>query len=140
MAGSKSSYLEAKLLDLVLGAASWSPPGTVYVVLSTAAFDPTATGAALGEVTGGAYARQAMPNDSTNWPAATGGNPANKANGTAITFPTATANWGTVLSVYLVDDPVAGNVLYGADLAASVVVNSGSGFSIPVGQFVLSET
>lgn len=140
MAGSKSAYLEAALLDYVLGANSWTPPGNTYVALSTAPFDPNATGDALSEVTGGSYARQALANSLSNWPAAAGSAPATKSNGTAVTFPTATANWGTVLSVYIVDDANTGNVLYGADLAASIVVNSGSGFSIPVGQFVLSES
>lgn len=140
MAGSKSAYLEAALLDHVLGAVTYTPVGTVYVALSTAPFDTSATGSALTEVTGGSYVRQSATNNTTSWPVATGANPANKANGVAFTFPTATANWGTVVSVYLVDASSAGHVLYGADLAASVVVNSGSGFAIPIGQFVLSET
>ena len=140
MAGSKSAYLEAALLDYVLSGTSYTPPGTVYFALSTAAFDTSSDGTSMTEVTGGSYARQSQTNNATNWPAATGGNPAVKANGLAATFPTATANWGTVLSVYLVDASSGGNVLYGADLAASVVVNSGSGFAIPIGQFVLSET
>lgn len=140
MAGSKSAYLEAALLDLVLGGIPYNPPGTVYVALSTGAFDAGASGGDLSEVAGGGYTRQGLVNSGASWPAAAGGNPATKANGTTVTFPTATANWGTVLSVYLLDAANGGNVLYGADLAASVVVNSGSGFSIPVGQFVLSET
>jgi hypothetical protein len=140
MAGSKSSYLEAALLDYVLSLVTYTPPGTVYVALSTAAFSTAATGTAMTEVTGGSYARIGQTNNATNWPASSGSNPSIKANGTAVTFATATANWGTVLSVYLVDAATVGNILYGADLAAGVVVNTGSGFSIPVGQFVLSET
>jgi hypothetical protein len=139
MAGSKSAVLEAIVLDLTLGAVAYTPPGTVDVALSTSAFDTAATGAACDEVTGGSYARVTVTNNLTSWPAAAGSNPAVKANGVALTFPTATADWGTVLAVYLID-PGTGAVLYGADLAAAVAVNSGSGFSIPVGQFVLSET
>lgn len=140
MAGSKSAYLEAALLNYVLGLTTYTPPATVYVALSTAAFSTAATGTAMTEVAGGSYARIGQTNNTTNWPNAAGSNPAIKSNGTLITFATATANWGTVLSAYLVDAATVGNILYGADLAAGVVVNTGSGFSIPVGQFVLSET
>jgi hypothetical protein len=140
MAGSKSIYLEAAILDFVLGGVAYVPPGTVYIALSTAAFTVTATGAAMDEVAGGAYARQAMPNDLTNWPAASVASPAVKLSGTDIVFPTATADWGTVLSGYIVDAAVDGNVLYGADLAAPTTVNIGSGFGVPTGQFALSET
>lgn len=142
MAGSKSAYLEAKLLDHALSATIWTPPVTVYIALSTAAFSTSATGSSMSEVsTGGtAYARIGQTNNVTNWPLAAGSNPAVKSNGTLITFATATAGWGTVISAYLVDAATNGNILYGADLAASVIVNTGSGFAIPVGQFVLSET
>lgn len=140
MAGSKSAYLEAKLLDFVLSAAAYTPPVTVYIALSTAAFDTAATGTAMTEVAGGSYVRQSMTNNATNWPAAAGANPSVKSNGTAINYPTATANWGTVISAYIVDAATNGNILYGADLAAPVTVNTGSGFGIPVGQYVLSET
>jgi len=48
-------------------------------------------------------------------------------NGTAITFPTATGSWGTILSAYIVDSATygAGNVLYGGDLATSKTVGTG---------------
>lgn len=140
MAGSKSAYLEQKILDYILGDTSWTPPATVYVALSTAAFSTAATGTSMSEVAGGAYARIGQTNNPTNWPNAAGSNPAGKSNGTLITFPTATLNWGTVISAYLVDALTNGNILYGADLAAPVVVNAGSGFSIPVNQFVVQET
>ena len=59
----------------------------VFVSLHTA--DPGNTGAS--EVSGGAYARQG-PTAFTN----SGGDPTTAAHTAIITFPTATASWGTV--------------------------------------------
>lgn len=139
MAGSKSAYMEAQVLDLILGDGAFSQPATVYIALSTAVFSAAATGTACDEVVGASYGRQSMTNNATNWPAATGSDPATKSNGTAIDFGTAGENWGTVYSVYIIDANTDGNILYGADLAAPVAVNTGSGFVIPVGQFVVTE-
>lgn len=125
MAGSKSDYLEKAILDYLLGAGALAKPATVYVALSTAAYSEAATGAAMTEVAGGGYARVAVTNDATNFPAATGASPATKANGTAITFPTASASWGTVTSFYIVDAGTGGNVLYGGDLTTAKAVGSG---------------
>lgn len=133
MAGSKADFLENKLLDHVLGAATYTPPVTVYVAAYTVA--PSDSGAGT-EVTGGAYARVAVTNNLTNWPAASGGA---KSNGIAITFPTATANWGTVVAFSIMDDPTAGNRLYWGDLTVSKAVNSGDTASFAVGDLDVTE-
>lgn len=125
MAGSKSDYLEKKILDYLLGNVTDFRSANVYIALSTAAYSDAATGAAMTEVSGGSYARVAVTNDATNWPAATGTSPASKANGAAFTFPAATAGWGTVVSFYIVDAATNGNILYGGDLTASKTVASG---------------
>jgi len=100
MAGSKSDFLELKLLDHVLGNTAYTAPTIVYVALYTVA--PTDAGGGT-EVTGGAYARVAVTNNITNWPAAAGGL---KSNGTEIVFPTATASWGTVVAFAVLDAPM----------------------------------
>jgi hypothetical protein len=127
MSGSKSDYLEAALLNLVLGGTAWTAPANVYVALSTATYSDTATGTSMTEVstTSTGYARVLLTNNATNWPAASGTSPTTKANGTTITFPTASGSWGTVTSFYLVDAASAGNVLYGGDLSASKAIASG---------------
>ncbi len=107
--GSKSDYLENALLDHVLGGGDYTRPATVYVGLWTAALDDTSDGSTAGEVSGGSYARVAVTNNATNWPAAASGA---KSNGTAITFPQATADWGTVTYFAILDAATAGNVLY----------------------------
>lgn len=136
MAGSKTNYLEDRILNAVLGGPTFALPATVYVALSTAAFSEAATGSAMTEVSGGAYARVALTNNTTNWPSATSGS---KANGTAVTFPTATAAWGTVLSFYIVDAASGGNTLYGGDLAAPRTIASGDTASFAIGALTITE-
>lgn len=139
MAGSKSDYLEKKILDYLLGNVTDFRSTTVYIALSTAAYSDAATGSAMTEVSGGSYARVAVTNDATNWPAATGTSPASKSNGAAFTFPTATAGWGTVASFYICDASTAGNVLYGGDLTASKTVASGDTATFAASSITITE-
>ena len=132
----KTNYLEGKLLDLVLGAVAFTAPVTVWVGLYTAA--PTDAGGGT-EVSGGSYARVSVTNNATNWPAATG-TPRSKANGTVFTFPTPSANWGTVTHFGIFDASWAGNLLYWAILTASKVINNGDGApSFAAGAITVSE-
>ena len=64
MPGGKSDYLEAQILDHVLGGADFVRPATVHLALSTTT--PTDAGG-ITEPSGGAYARQAITNDATNF-------------------------------------------------------------------------
>jgi hypothetical protein len=118
MAG-KSEYLENAILDHVLGGPDYTRPGTLYIALYTVA--PTDAGGGT-EVAGGSYARVAVTNNSTNFPAAAGGA---KTNGTLIEFAEATANWGTVVAVGIFDASTSGNLLYWAPLGTSKPVNIG---------------
>ena len=108
MPGSKSDYLEAKVLDHILGGGDYTRPATVHAALFSAA--PSDSGGGT-EASGGSYARVAVTNNATNWPAATGTTTV-KSNGTAITFPRATAAWGTMSHWALFDAATAGNLLY----------------------------
>ena len=118
--GSKSDYLENQLLDLVLGdGGTFSHLATVYVALYTVT--PSDSGGGT-EVTGGSYSRVAVTNDATNFPDASGGA---KANGTAITFPTPTANWGTIVAFAILDASTAGNLLYWGAITPNKTVNNG---------------
>lgn len=139
MAGSKTAYLSKAILDHVLGRTTYTAPATLYVVLSTAAFDPLATGSACNEVAGGAYARVASTNNTTEWPNASSAAPSIKANANDLVFPTATADWGTPLAAYLADASSSGNLLYGADIPSSSDVAIGDIFKIFAGTFIFSE-
>src|SRR5262245_10445986 len=115
MPGSKSTYLDNKLLDLVLGAVSYTAPSSIYAALYTVA--PTAAGGGT-EVSGGSYARVAITNNTTNFPSASGGS---KSNGTMITWPTATASWSVVVAVGLLDAASGGNLLYFTTISSKTV-------------------
>jgi len=126
-----SNYLEAALINAVLRNTAYTSPATVYVALFTAVTDAEAgTGT---EVTGGAYARVSCAFDA---PASPGGTTQNTA---IITFPTATAAWGTVTHAALFDALTAGNPLTVIKaLAASKVVGAGDIVRFPVGDIDFS--
>ena len=117
--GSFSDFLELEVLDHVFGAAAYTAPATLYVALYTAT--PSDTGGGT-EVTGGSYARVAVTNNATNFPAASAGA---KSNGTAITFPAPTANWGVVTSFAILDAASAGNFLCWGALTVNKTINNG---------------
>jgi hypothetical protein len=133
---SKSDYLEAQILNHVLGGTTFTKPATVHVALYTTA--PTDAGGGT-EVTGGAYARVAVTNNATNFPAATGTSPTTKTNGTAITFPQATANWGTVVGWGIRDAATAGNLLYHGAVSPTKAVNQNDTAEFAAGQLTITE-
>lgn len=134
MAGSFSDYLENKLLDHTLNATAFTSPTTLYVALYTVA--PSDSGGGT-EVSGGSYARVSVTANTTNFPAASGGA---VANGTVVTFPTATANWGTVVAFGILDASSGGNLLVWADLAANKAVDDGDTASFAVGDLDITLT
>lgn len=128
-AGGKSDYLEEKIKDEVLGAEAFSAPGTVYFGLwDGTALTDAAHGGTAGEVSGGSYARVAKTNNTTNFASVT---TAAKVNSTAITFPTATANWnagGNIEQVGCLDGNAgtsADNLLLWSDLTTAKPVLNG---------------
>ena len=127
-----SDYLENKLLDHVFGATSYSAPATLYVALSTTT--PTDSGN-VTEPTSGAYARVAVTNNTTNWPNASSGS---KSNGVAITFPQATALWGTLTHFVIYDAASNGNMIGFGALGASRTVDFGDVPSFAIGQLTIT--
>jgi len=127
MAGSFSNFLENKLLDQLFGGVSYTFPTTLYVGLATAV---ASDGSTFTEVSGGSYARVSVTANQTNFPAASGGA---LSNGTAITFPQASASWGTVVAVGVYDQSTSGNLLAWADLTTSKTIASGDTASFAIG-------
>lgn len=119
-----SDYLEDKVLEHVFGGNAYSAPSTLYVALYTVA--PTDTGGGT-EVSGGAYARQSAAFT------VSGTNPTQASNSAAIEYPTATANYGTVVAVGIFDASTSGNLLAYANLTASKVVSTGDVFRFNAG-------
>lgn len=128
-----SDYLENKLLDHAFGATAYSAPATLYVGLSTTPIADDGSG--ITEPSGGAYARVAVTNSPANWPAAVGGA---KANGTAVTFPQATAGWGTLTHAFVSDAASGGNILAAGALATSRSVNPGDTLRFDTGEIDLA--
>ena len=127
MAGNISNYAELKILDHSLGVASWTMPATVYIALYTS--DPTDADSGA-EVSGGAYARQAAAFD-----AAAAGATQNAAD---ITFPEATASWGTITHIGIRDALTAGNLIWHGALTASKAIGIGDQFKIKDGELDVS--
>jgi hypothetical protein len=129
MAGSISDYLELKMLDGVLGGTNFTQPATVYLALFTAA--PSDSGGGT-EVSGGSYARLAVTNNATNFPAASG-TTATKTLNTTQTFVTPTGSWGLVTHFGIFDALTVGNLLFWASLTASQTISSGNTVSFAAG-------
>lgn len=125
-------YLEKELLDHVFGNAAYAAPATLYLALSTA--DPLDDGSGLTEPAGGSYARLAVANNATNFPAATGASPATKSNGVQFDFVTATASWGVITHMAIMDAASGGNMLAHASLATSKTIDSGDTVNFKIGE------
>ena len=139
--GSKSNYLELKLLDGVLGGTNYTQPTpNVWIALFTTAPDDASTSGSPSpgvEVTGGSYVRLQVTNNATNWPAASGGA---KANGTALTFVQASADWGTVVAFAICDVVSgAGNILYWGAISPTKNIQSGDTASFAIGDLDITE-
>lgn len=117
-----SNYLENALINAVLRNTTYTSPATVYVSLYTS--DPTDADTGT-EVSGGSYARTAV----------TMGAPSNgvSTNSADVTFPTATASWGTVTHIGIHDASTAGNLLFHTPLDTSKTIDSGDIFKITSG-------
>jgi hypothetical protein len=108
---------------------SFTKPTTLAVALFTAAPGDSGGGT---EVSGGAYARVARNPLDANWDA-TSGTDGHTANTADITFPTATANWGTITHVGIFDASSGGNLLFYGALTTSKAVNTGDTFKFSAG-------
>ena len=129
--GSKSNYLELRILDHVLGAGTVTTPATVYFALFSAM--PSDTGGGT-ELSGSGYARLAVTNDATNFPAATTNGTSGKGEkklGVAQSFAANSGgvNWATVVGWGLLDASSGGNLLLWGEVAPLAIV--------PAAQFVI---
>ena len=123
-----SDYLEVALLNATLNGTAFTAVNNPYVSLHTA--DPTDAGTGT-EVSGGSYARTAA---SFATASGTSGLVATDAD---VTFPTATASWGTVGWIGLWDAASGGNMLYHTALDTSKTIDSGDIFKITTGNLTV---
>lgn len=138
-----SDYLENKLIDHLFRTATFSKPAALHVALFTAA--PSDAGGGT-EVSGGSYARVNLAPLDANWKATQGGVSGNSSgtggatsNASVITFPSPTANWGTVTHFGIFDASSAGNLLvHGALTANRTILNGDPAPSFPIDALVVT--
>jgi len=133
-----SDYLEAKYLDHTYNGVSFTPPTGVYIALYTS--DPTDADTGT-EVSGGGYARVLVNPSGGGAPefnvAVTDGDGKLVDKADSITFPTATAAWGTITQFGAKDAATGGNLLHHGALDEPQVVNTGGTLKIAAGDLKL---
>lgn len=117
-----TNAFETDVLSWGLTADSVTRPTAWYIGLFTS--DPTDTGAAGTEVSGGSYARTAATFTVTGDTAS---------NSAAVEFPAATADWGTVSHIGVFTASSGGTMLVHAVLTTAKVIATGDVFRIPTG-------
>ena len=130
MANNLTNAGELLVLDWINNVGTPTRP-TPYVALGTALTDQEA-GTFTEVANAGAYARTAV-----TFGAASAGSASNSAD---VTFPTATASWGTVTHVAIVSSATygGGTVIWLGALTASKAVGNLDQFRFVAGQLVLS--
>jgi len=128
-----SDFLENKLLDHTLryGTAPYVGATTLYLALFTASTGlETNSPSAEVSTSGTAYARTAV-----TFAAASGGSAATNA---AVTFSPATANFGTVTHIAVMDASTSGNVLFHGAVTTSKTIETGDTFQVSSGNLTIS--
>jgi len=136
MAG-KTDYTENNLRNFIFRGVTFPVPAALYVGLFTTA--PAENGSGGVEVTGGSYARVSVPRTTGAWK-----DPATAVQGLTenlaeILFPTASANWGTVVAGGVWDAITGGNLLYFGNMGVSKIVNNADVFKFVTGDFEITE-
>jgi len=133
MAGKLTNYAENKMLDHILKVASFTRPTALFLGLCTADPGDAATGGAIAEPTGGAYARK--PCDTWNSAAARA-----TSISTVITFDTATEPWGNMGFFAILDTLtlLTGNVIAYGNITPARTMTTGDAPAIDAGDFNVS--
>ena len=131
-----SNIYENSTLDHILGTATLTSPSAVYVGLFKSTVDNATTLANLedniqtDEVSGGSYARVVATFDSS-----VAGSASNTSD---ITFTTATANWGEVSHIAVMDAATGGSVIVAGALDTAKTIESGDTFEITTGNLTVT--
>ncbi len=114
-----TNHYENLIQNHILGGAGTLAQATWYLALFTAVASDAGGGT---ECTGGAYARKAITNNTTNWPTTTTGT---KSLGVSTAFEEATNNWGTITGWGLYDASTGGNLCMQGTLSTPLVISQG---------------
>lgn len=137
-AGALTDYAENKIIDALVRGQALGAPATWYIGLDTVACSEAGGGT---EVSGGSYARASVAASLAAWAGtqsagsttASSGTSGTTSNNGAISFPTPTAGWGTVVSIRWWDAASAGNAWVCTPLTINKTVNTGDSVSFPAG-------
>ena len=123
-----STYMENRVVNFMRNVAI-TGQAAVYVALFTQD-DGLEEGTITSEVSGGSYARELAGLSASS--------DGVSANASDVTFTTATANWGTITHVALIDAISGGNVIMHNALDVSKVVVNGDTFKINTGDLTVT--
>ena len=125
------AYWGAQLVAKTMFGQTESPPTTWYMAVITGD-EPSGfiTGAELDEPTDTAYARQPVPNNSTNWQE---NNIGHMSAVPEIWFPEATEDWGRVHSWAICDAATGGNIFSFGRFNAAKHIETGDVFYVGPG-------
>lgn len=119
----------------MLTATAYTQPSR-YIALFTGTAATTKANLEAGTLTdevstsGTAYGRQLI-----SFNAASGGSTSNS---TTVTFSAATASWGTVTCVAIMDQSTGGNVLFYGEVTTPKTIDTGDTFQISSGNLTIS--
>mgnify|MGYP006188488485 CR=1 FL=1 len=119
---------ENRILNHLCRGTAFTPTTPLKLALYTVT--PSETGGGT-EVSGGGYVRQNI----TFGSAATNGSISNTV---AITFPVATANWGTVNGVAILDSSATPIMIWYANASSAKTIELNDQYVVPVGALVIS--
>jgi hypothetical protein len=131
-----SNYLENKVLDHVLRVTSYTQPSGLWLALftntSTNAAANLEAGTLTDEISTSAtgYGRKTVA-----FAASSSGSSATSA---TVTFDAATANWGTITHVAVMDASTSGNVLFYGAVTTSKTIETGDTFQVSSGNLTIS--
>lgn len=124
--------VEASILNHAVNKATWTPPASYYLGVSTTT--PTDAAGNFTEPSGGSYARVNIV--TADWNSASGTAPTVVTNANAIAFPAATGSWGALTHGGLFAASSGGSPLWLGALTATATVNTGGTLSFAAGQIV----
>jgi hypothetical protein len=145
LASGATQLKERAILNEWFGNTAPTIPATLYFgLLTDSNSKATRDAGTVTEVSTGTwtnYARVAKTNNTTNFPNATSGSPASKANGTAIDFGTATTTGNVTCTAFGVwDASSGGNLLDWGDFSTpNPIVQNGNPCSFPIGALVFTQ-
>ena len=125
-----SDFLEVKILDHITGRTSYTKPSSVFLGLSTGDFTDTGSGSSELTIGTNGYARVEVAFDA----AASGAT----SNTSAIDFPAATGNQGTLSHWALFDAASSGNMLIHGAFSASKTIETNDVLRIAAGDLDLT--